>query len=88
MRVLDIGKGDALRRAEDAFGDTIILSLSPKQAMTLTAAQRRMELYPALRRANDVNAQRRRDVGIIDETTFMKIRQGLETVELPDGSNK
>lgn len=88
VRVLDIGKGDALRRAEDAFGDTIILSLSPKQAMTLTAAQRRMELYPALRRANDVNAQRRRDVGIIDETTFMKIRQGLETVEIPDGANK
>ena len=88
VRVLDIGKGDALRRSEDAFGDTIILALSPKQAMTLTAAQRKMQLYPALRRANDVNAMRRRDVGIIDDTTFTHLRQGLESVELPDGAEK
>lgn len=88
VRVLDIGKGDALRRAEDAFGDTIILSLTPRQAMTLVAAQRKMELYPALRRANDINAQRRRDVGIVDDVTFIKLRQGLESVVLPDGSEK
>jgi Flp pilus assembly protein CpaB len=88
VRVLDIGKGDALRRAEDAFGDTIILALSPRQAMTLVAAQRRMELYPALRHANDVNARRRRDVGVVDDATFKKINQGLESVTLSDGSEK
>jgi len=88
VRVLDIGKGDALRRAEDTPGETIILSLTPKQAMTLVAAQRKMELYPALRRANDVNAQRRRDVGVVDETTFSKIKLGLESVTLPDGTDK
>lgn len=88
VRVLDIGKGDALRRSEDAFGDTIILALTPKQAMTVTAAQRKMQLYPALRRANDVNAMRRRDVGIVDDTTFTHLRQGLESVELPDGAEK
>lgn len=88
VRVLDIGKGDALRRAEDTPGETIILSLTPKQAMALVAAQRKMELYPALRRANDINALRRRDVGIVDETTFTKFKQGLESVILPDGTDK
>lgn len=88
VRVLDVGKGDALRRSEDSFGETIILSLAPKQAMALVAAQRKMELYPALRRANDINALRRRDVGVVDESTFTKIKQGLESVALPDGTDK
>lgn len=88
VRVLDIGKGDALRRAEDAPGDTIILSLSPKQAMTLVAAQRKMDLYPALRRPNDMQAQRRRDVGVVDDTTFSKMKTDLEPVVLPDGIEK
>lgn len=88
VRVLDIGKGDALRRAEDTPGETILLSLSPKQAMTLVAAQRKMELYPALRRPNDAMALRLRDVGIVDETTFSKVRKGLETIALPEGADK
>ena len=32
-----------------------------------------------------VNALRRRDVGVVDETTFSRLRQGLESVALPDG---
>ena len=44
-----------------------------------------MELYPALRRANDINALRRRDVGIVDDATFAKLKQGLESVVLSDG---
>lgn len=88
VRVLDIGKGDALRRADDAGGDTIMLALTPRQAMTLVAAQRKMELYPALRRTNDANALRRRDVGIVSEETFQKLKNNLETVVLPDGSEK
>lgn len=88
VRILDIGKGDGLRRSEDMGGDTIILALSPREAMTITAAQRQMELYPALRRANDINALRRRDVGIVNEKTFQDLKQNLETVALPDGTEK
>ena len=88
VRILDIGRGDAVRRAEDYGGDTIIVSLSPRQAMTLTAAQNKMSLYAALRRANDVNALRRRDVGVVDDKTFQELKQNLESVVLPDGSEK
>ena len=88
VRILDIGRGDALRRAEDTPGETIIIALSPQQAMTLVAAQRKMQLYPALRRANDVNALRRRDVGVVDEKTFRELKQNLESVVLPDGAEK
>lgn len=88
VRILDIGRGDAIRRADDNPGETIILSLSPRQAMTLVAAQRKMQLYPALRRANDVNALRRRDVGVVDEKTFRELKQNLESVVLTDGTEK
>lgn len=88
VRILDVGRGDAIRRTEDYGGETIIVSLTPRQAMTLAAAQRKMELFPALRRANDVNALRRRDVGVVDEKTFQELKQNLETVVLPDGSEK
>jgi len=88
VRILDVGHGDGVRRAEDYGGDTILLALTPRQAMTVTAAQRNMDLYPALRRANDVNALRRRDVGVVDEKTFLELKQNLETVVLPDGTEK
>jgi len=88
VRVLDIGRGDGVRRAEDYGGDTIIVSLSPRHALTLVAAQRKMQLYVALRRANDVNALRRRDVGVVDKKTFQELKQNLESVVLPDGSEK
>ncbi|MBO6167762.1 MAG: Flp pilus assembly protein CpaB [Kiritimatiellae bacterium] len=88
VRILDVGRGDALRRSEDVSGETIILALTPRQAMTIVAAQREMDLYPALRRANDANALRRRDVGMVDEKTFQELKQNLETVVLPDGTEK
>ncbi len=88
VRVLDIGKGDGVRRAEDYGGDTIIVSLSPRKAMALLAAQRKMKLYVALRKPNDGNAMRRRDVGVVDDKTFLDLRQNLESVVLPDGSDK
>lgn len=88
VRVLDIGRGDGVRRAEDYGGDTIVIALSPRQAMSLVAAQRTMDLYPALRRANDVNALRRRDVGVVDDKTFQELKQDLESVVLPEGSEK
>ena len=85
VRILDIGKGDAVRRNEDGIGvGTIVVALSPQQAATLVAAQREMELYPALRRSNDMSAQRRRDVGLVNEETFKTLKSGLETIKLPD----
>ena len=85
VRILDIGKGDAIRRSEDMGGSgTIIVALTPRQASTLVAAQRTMELCPALRKINDKNALKRRDVGIITDATFKGLRENLEVVTLPD----
>ena len=84
VRILDIGNGDGVRRGEEGAG-TIIVSLNPQQAMTLVAAQREMELYPALRRSNDASVRRRRDVGLVDENTFQHLKTGLDSVTIPDG---
>lgn len=85
VRVLDIGKGDAIRREEDSGGNgTIVVALSPQQAATLVAAQRTMELYPALRRANDTNALKRRDVGMVNDTTFQGLKKDLEPVVIKE----
>lgn len=91
VRILDIGKGDGIRRDEDAGGNgTIIVALSPQQSATLVAAQRTMELYPALRRANDSHALKRRDVGIVTDATFNDkktgIKANLEPVVLQDSA--
>lgn len=86
VHILDIGKGDGVRRDEDGVGGmgTIIISLNPQQAATLVAAQREMELFPALRRSNDPSVRRRRDVGIVNDKTFQNLKSGLEVVTLPD----
>lgn len=85
VRILDIGKGDAIRRDEDAGGGgTIIVAMNPQQATTLVAAQRTMELYPALRRPDDMHALKRRDVGIVTDKTFSGLKDHLEPVVLPD----
>ena len=85
VRILDIGKGDGIRRAEDGAAGTIIVAMSPQQSATLVAAQRTMELYPALRRSNDVNAQRRGDVGMVTDATFKGLKEHLEPVVIQDG---
>ena len=85
VRILDIGKGDAIRREEGAGGNgTIVVALNPQHAATLIAAQRTMELYPALRRPNDSNALKRRDVGVVNESTFQGLKKNLEPVVIPD----
>ena len=89
VRILDIGHGDGIRREENGRGNgTIIVSLTPQQAATLVAAQRNMDLYPALRRPADGGSLKRRDVGMVTEKTFEDLRKGLETVVLPDGTKK
>ena len=86
VRILDIGKGDGIRRDDDVGNGagTIVVSLNPQQAMMLVAAQREMELYPALRRTNDISVRRRRDVGLVNDKTFQHLKSGLETVTIPD----
>lgn len=85
VRILDIGKGDSIRRDEDAGGNgTIIVALTPPESATLVAAQRVMELYPALRRANDQNSKRRGDVGMVTDKTFGSLKSNLESIMLPD----
>ena len=86
VHILDIGKGDGVRRDEDGVGGvgTIIVALNPQQAATLVAAQREMELFPALRRSNDPSVRRRRDVGLVNDKTFQDLKTGLEVVTLPD----
>lgn len=85
VRVLDIGKGDGIRRDDDSGGSgTIVVALTPQQSAALIAAQRTMELYPALRRPGDPQVLKRRDVGIVTDKTFDSLRANLETVVLPD----
>lgn len=87
VRILDVGKGDAIRRGEDGDDSqrgTIVVALTPSEAATLVAAQRTMELYPALRRPEDVHARKRRDVGMVTEETFKGLKAGLESVQISD----
>lgn len=87
VTILDIGSGDSIRREEDnGKNGTIVVALKPEQAATLVAAQRTMELYPALRRSNDQSALRRRDVGVVNESTFNNLKQDLKPVLIPDGA--
>lgn len=83
VRIVDIGKGDGVRRDEEGNG-TVIVAMPPQQIAALVAAQREMELYPALRRPNDPSAMRRRDVGLVNDATFRELKSGLESVKLPD----
>ena len=85
VRILDIGRGDAIRRNdENGASGTIIVALTPQQSATLVAAQRTMELYPALRRPNDPNALKRRDVGMVTDATFKSLRSDLTPISMQD----
>ena len=87
VKILDIGRGDGIRReSRKESGGTIIVALNPQQAATLIAAQRMMDLYPALRRRNDGGSLKRRDVGIVNENTFNNLKKGLEPIVIPDGA--
>ena len=91
VRVLDVGKGDAIRREENSDSGqqgTIIVAMPPHEAAAIVAAQRKMELYPALRKAADTYAMRRRDVGIVTDATFESLKNGLEAIIIPDNGGK
>ena len=89
VRILDVGKGDGIRRERGASGGgMVVVSLTPQQAATLVAAQRTMDLYPALRRRSDRSSLKRRDVGVVNDSTFQGLKKGLEPVVIPDGSKE
>ena len=80
VRVLDVG---TLSTGGDASAGELILALPPQQAQVLIAAQAKARLTLALRRPGDDAAINRIDTGMVNEDTFDKLLQGLETFELP-----
>lgn len=81
VRVLDVGLQAGGEEA-GGVGD-LILSLPPREAQVLVAAQRKAQLTLALRRPGDDAAINRMDSGMVDATTFAKLLKGLAPVELP-----
>jgi Flp pilus assembly protein CpaB len=76
VRVLDIaGQGGGR-------GGTITVSLPPRDATVLIAAQRRADLVLALRRPGDDSNISRLAAGMVDDETFVRLLEGLETVKV------
>ena len=88
VRVIGIANDHGSFREGGSSSGTIFVSLPPQQAMILIAAQRESELYPVLRKRNDSVALNRKDGGVVNESTFAKIRKGLTPAELPEIPNK
>ncbi len=82
VRVLDVGGMGDVRRG-DSPGTEIVVALPPRQAQMLIAAQRKASLTVALRRPGDESAISRQDVGMVDEESFDRLLQGLESVQVP-----
>lgn len=70
--------------------DGVLLSLPPKQAMIVIAAQSDAEgLYAALRRPNDEKSTSRTGSGMFDNSAFVEMLKGCEGITVPDQpSNK
>lgn len=62
----------------DISGNTVLLSMPPRQAIALTAIQRKAALYPLLRKKNDEYALNRKDGGIFDDSAFTEMLSGLD----------
>lgn len=81
VRVLDVG---TLSSGGEASAGELILALPPQQAQVLVAAQAKARLTLALRRPGDDAAINRIDTGMVNEETFDKLLQGLETIAMPN----
>lgn len=80
VRALDVG---SLSSGGEATAGELILALPPQQAQVLIAAQAKARLTLALRRPGDEVSINRLDTGMVDETTFDKLLQGLQAFEMP-----
>jgi len=86
VRILDVGRGDAMTGDMGMRPKTVIIAVQPQLAAMLIAAQQNAELYPVLRSKGDPFARNRLDVGVVDETTFENMRKGLEPVVVPNAT--
>ena len=65
-------------------GDEFIVELPPQEAQVILAAQAKgVELSPALRRQGDDSHLNRVAAKLVDESTFVKMTEGVEAVEVP-----
>ena len=80
VRVLDVG---TLSSGGESTAGELILALPPQQAQVLVAAQAKARLTLALRRPGDDAAINRLDTGMVDEATFDKLLQGLDSFVMP-----
>ena len=84
VKVTGIANEKGSFREGGGNASTIFVSLPPRQATILLAAQREAELYPVLRKRNDTTALNRRELGSVNAKTFDRLRTNLDTIELPD----
>jgi Flp pilus assembly protein CpaB len=72
-----------VRILEKCGNNSVILSMPPQQALALINVQQRCKLYPLLRKTNDANVLNRKDGGIFEESTLLKLVDGLDAIEIP-----
>ena len=84
IEVIGLDNSNGLFRESGNSTATIYVSLPPRQATILLAAQQEAELYPILRRRNDPSARNRAEIGSVNEKTFENVRSGLDTAMLPN----
>jgi Flp pilus assembly protein CpaB len=88
VQVLGMGGSDGSFREPNSSTSTIFVSLPPQQAVVVLAAQREAELYPVLRKKNDVFARNRKDGGVFTSAMFDALQKNIPTAELPLVPNK
>lgn len=70
-------------KGSEGGGGEIVVGLNPQEAQLLVAAQQKYKLTLALRRPGDESALDRVSIGMVDEDSFGKLLNGLESVTLP-----
>ena len=86
VEIIGIANEKGLFREAGSSSATVFVSLPPRQATILLAAQREAELYPILRRRNDASARNRREIGSVNARTFQNVRAGLETADFSEAT--
>ena len=82
IEVIGLDHSNGLFRESGSSTATVYVSLPPRQATILLAAQQEAELYPILRRRNDPSARNRAEIGSVNKKTFENVRSDLETAVL------
>ena len=82
IEVIGLDNSNGLFREPGSATATIYVSLPPRQATILLAAQHEAELFPILRRRNDPSARNRSEIGAVNSKTFEAVRSDLDTALL------